>query len=431
MLVELPFISSSLAMNESNDDVSELFTPRVVAPFSSPSLAMEETEDDVGELTTPCTSQSSSHKASPFFEYDLTRITQAQQLISQSSFLPEAIRLFFQRSAQMYDRTQFLDLLTPAGEERFFSNLMPVPNENNTEESQLAPISLGVMENCEDMDPEEIEALRELEMQVQMSMQTARARASQERERYLRGLYTPHIENINHEIETKGPLNHQLFDSFFAHLLGVGKLWWVMKEKGFDIVVEEQEKYVYDRQDVIHLLQNLEGIGFVNNFTAGSLSCIEQFYNPSNQLQRFHENNKEVVTQLVIAGGHLGYGEIQSISKYRNALTIDLSPLELPDIIEDINDTELLEGLVRSYEGKLNFIIDTSCCDFVFDPDTTAPYLLRLLRPGGRLISRRPYGLEIIDSSLADIYVKKYNLKPIFSDRYDSIVALEKLEGEL
>jgi hypothetical protein len=397
-------------------------------PFISSVSAMAGIED---ELPTSCASHPQSHKASSLFEYDLDHIIEAQQLINDATFLPEPIRLFFINSVKTYNRAQFLSLLTQEGKESFLSNFMPAAYEMPPEEiakfTEYQNNFLKHLIETSDMPPEAVLEFIEFQKVQLISMQTGHARAQEATKKNLEQLYTPHIENIKHEIDMKGSLNHQLFDSFFAHLLGVGKLWWVKTETAFEVVEKEPEKYTYDRVAVTHLLQKLQDIGFLKNFTTESLSSFEQFYTIANQLKRFHENNKEEITQLVIAGGHIGYYGIESISKYRNALTIDSSPLELPDIIADINNKELLEELVIKYEGKLDSIIETSCCGFVFDLEAGS-LLLRLLRPGGRLIAKLPTGYECIDTALAETYIAKYGLKPIFSDNYyqPNIVALEK-----
>lgn len=374
--------------------------------FINPSVAMDEEYIE----------RSSPHIHSSFFECDFTHLTEAQQLVDLAGFLPEPTRLFFRSSAKTYDRTQFLGLLTPEGEKTFLSGFMP----SFDEEPAIVP---SLVVNSEDLNPEEIAALMQL-----MSMGSSRVDKKQLHERHLKKRYTPHIENIVHEIETRGSLNYQLFDSFFAHLLGIGKLWWVKTEEGYDIVVEKQQSYIYPREEVANLLQQLQDIGFLKNFNKANLSSVEQFYSISHQFDRFDKRNKEEIKQLVIAGGHVGIKGIESIGKCRNALTIDLSPLELPDIIANINDKELVEALVERYRGKLDCIVDTSCCGFVFD-ETSAPSLLQLLRPGGRLLCRNPMGSEQIQQNLVDIYVQKYGLKPVYSNDPDSfsiVAALQK-----
>lgn len=385
--------------------------------FINPSVAMDEFQESIDEL-------SSSSRRPAFFEYDFTHLAAAQKLIAEAKFLPEPICLFFKRSAKTYDRRQFLSLLNPEGEKVFLSSFMP-----SFEEHKVKEPSTILMENMEDLPPEVAAAFEEF--QKIAALESSVNHLKQRHEQYLKERYTPFIKNIEHEIEMKGPLNHQLFDNFFAHLRGIGKLWWVMTEDTFDIVVEDQGKYIYPQELVTDLLQKLKDIGFLKNFNKDNTSSVEEFYSVSQQFDRFHKHNKEEIKQLWIAGGHLGIKGIESIGKCRNALTIDLSPLELPDIIADINDKELLKILVECYEGKLDCIVDTSCCGFVFDVKESAPYILRLLRPGGRLLCRRPTGAEHVDSYLVDIYTQQYGLKPIYSDNLNDflgsrVTALEK-----
>lgn len=365
--------------------------------FTSPSWAMDKEIDEVREIPTRTQTYAS------FLKYDLSKLEEAEKVIAQAGFLQEFARSIFAQYVKIYDRTQFLPYCNPENQKAFLSTVLAADTFNLPEELQ------------EHVPPAVV--------------QTLKIEYKNSKEKELPSLYEPYFRNIKHNIHEKGSLNYALFDTFFYHLLGVepprlGEGCW------------RTNVMSYSQENICSLLLQLEAIGFLKNFNMDSLTNVEEAYGPLEQLKFFqNKTKKEDVTNLVIAGGHIGRKFMESISRYKNILSIDLSAFEIPDVIADINDPRLLSTLVKYYSSHFNAIYDTSNMDGLraggFIQPKTAKTLVKMLRPGGRLMRQASWQEqpEIIDECTAQHFIKEYDLVPIYSDspeHHGKIIALQK-----
>lgn len=359
--------------------------------FSTPIWSMNEEPEVEGD--------SPKVKIRPgFFKYDLSKLDKAKQIIVETDFLPAYIRSIFVRYVEAYDRTQFLKYDDSSAKKAFISTLA-------TSEFPMDPAV------CELLPTDLLKSLRK-GFKTDIKLQCE-----------------PYLRNVEYNIRTKGSFNYALFDSFLYHLLGVGQSW--MDE-------EHSTPNPYSQENVTHLLLKLKEIKFLTDFKMESLSTLEETYSPREQLNFFHQNNTEEITDLVIAGGHVGRKGIESISRYKKTLTVDLSPFELPDVIAAINDPRLLEALLERYESHFTAIYETSNTKGLASggiiKSEAAACLVRMLKPGGRL-SYAPIAYEgssEIDDITAEYFIKKYDLIPIRSSEDEKmIIALQKKEDNL
>lgn len=359
----------------------------------------------------PETNEISTHtRAQSFFKYDLNHLEDARKVIAQADFLSEEARSFFEQSVKTYDRTQFLKYLDLDKKNKLLEDIeLPDQYKNTPSEEMLAQLAeAGVF-----LPEETLECLR--------------AEDRKNTQKWRKKMYDPYLNNIEHNILEKGPFNCALFDAFIHHL-------WQSWE------ADEQENYSikespYSQEAVYSLLLNLEKVGFLKDFKMESLSNWEEAYGPLEQLRFFKNNRAEPVLDLAIAGGHIGHQKIESISRYKNCLMIDIIPFQVPDIIADINDTKLLTVLLENYESHFNAIYDTFNT-FTFGsgykPETVDAFV-SMLKPGGRLMiassaaSEDPNDYDMNQDDYHKALIKKYDLIPIYSNKNpDRMIALEK-----
>jgi hypothetical protein len=336
------------------------------------------------------------HTAKSPFVYDLNHLGEAQQVVAQVNFLPENICSFFERGVKTYDRReyQYFDFESKS---ELLSNLISYYPFARIFSSE------GVLAQLELEHPECSVFKKQVLTEVE-------------------SIYEPYLENVQYSINKYGNLNTDFLDAFFYHLLGVGIAYECSLSKE-----EVAQLYTYSQDNVTGFLQKLQEVEFLRNLDLERLLSLKESYSAIRQLDQFNANEREKLEALVIAGGHIGLPGIESISRYKNTLSIDLSPLELPDVISDINNPALLERLKHYYTGQLNSINDTSNFgDFtILQPDTIKD-LAVLLRPGGCLIGTLNGKQEPINKLIADD-LEQYGFKAIYSDEYtDTIIALEK-----
>ncbi|MBY0500676.1 MAG: hypothetical protein K2P93_01575 [Alphaproteobacteria bacterium] len=362
--------------------------------FTNTTWAMEETIKDA-HIAIPFKSHIQTYAS--FFSYDFNYLEEARQVVAHAHFLPEEIRSFFEKSAKTYDRKQFLKYFELQDNTQFLLNLDP-ENANILSEERLSLL----------------DAESKLKFQKICLSE-------------IKSIYEPYLTNIKYIIKINGRINTELFDSFLFHILGVGKAYsgWFSEE-------EANQRYSYSAYNITRLLQGLHEVQFLKNSDFGSLLSLKNSYSPADRLKCFNEKGKESISTLVIAGGHVGRVGIESITQYRNTLTIDLSPLQAPDIISDINNSDLLNGLVTYYRGALDYIYDTSnVSNFTIFCPETMECLAHLLRPGGQLISTNSLNQhKPIERTTANHLMEKYSFKPIYREEdVDSIIALEKQDA--
>lgn len=358
-----------------------LFTSLGFLFFSLPTFAMEdpvEQDKRTSFSTKPITSS---------FVYDLSKLKKASKIVAQADFLTDRARSFFEESTQCCNRSQFTQyLLDPITRKDFLSKTDPNiqklldfhsnPEPSNSDSANY-PAVIKILED-------------ELERR-----------------------YKPYFDNVSYDIQVNGPFNTNLFDSFFYHLLGVGE--------------SEVDQKPYALEDVKNLFVQLKRIGFLKNFNDGVEIYTKEIYDPLKKLRSFNEARKEGITDLVIAEGHRGPSKMSSITLYQNnTLTLDISPLCVPDVITDINNEEILKELVACYKGRLDTIYDTSNIPNLTTLETNG-YLVQLLKPAGRLMFRFFGELQTIPEDTVKSFVEKYHLKPIYSQKLpSSVIALEK-----
>ncbi len=334
------------------------------------------------------------------FSYNFEYVNQAYAIIETTEFLPEDVRSFFRIHARDYDRTQFL---------RYASDL-------NLRNEFISNITPSFEEWTEPFHPDMKEALRKWPQDMKDRHQ------KQQTEEY-KNIYEKFFDNINDTIAQRGPRDIQSFESFFLHLIGIGEVY-----------TGEQHKYKYNFEDVGALLTELKKVGFLQEDSPVDPSFIREIYSPAQKLDSFFKGtSKEDITNLVIAGGHVGLPAMSSISRYKNSLTIDLCFYEVPDVISDINDKELLETLVNYYEGHFLNIYETSNygdINKILEPETIK-YLVRLLKLGGRLMCGSSTTSDINEET-AKALAKEHNLKMIYKNdnalESPIVIALEKKE---
>jgi hypothetical protein len=271
--------------------------------------------------------------------YDFAHLKDAQYVIEKSTFLPEEIKKIFIEYSKTYDRQDFKDYLDEFGELEL-----------------MKKIYLGILdEDTKKLIKPHLDMLAKMELDH----------------------FKPYFDQINNEIREKGRFATNLFDGFFYHIHGVGQQY-----KGF--YSEEESKRIfgeYPLEEISKLITQLKELGFLkenSNFD----------YNPHEKLEEFLANRDPAqITTLIIAGGHRGRHGIYSISPYKNALTLDLSPLVSPDLIMDINDSDFLDVLLSKFRGRLSLIEDASneSDAAIFSPGTLEK-ILELLKPGGQLV---------------------------------------------
>jgi SAM-dependent methyltransferase len=94
------------------------------------------------------------------------------------------------------------------------------------------------------------------------------------------------------------------------------------------------------------------------------------------------------------AGGYAGKTLVTERSIFRalgidNVKALDVSPYEGADMIHDLN-----QPLPARLEETVDFLIDGSTLDNVFDPAMALRNFARLLRPGGRLLAINAYSTQ-------------------------------------
>ena len=143
----------------------------------------------------------------------------------------------------------------------------------------------------------------------------------------------------------------------------------------------------------------------------------------------------KTVNIYLIFNGNCG----EAFQFYKNALTIDLDPLRVPDIIADINDEKLLSTLVEHYESHFDTVYDTFN-SFYFGSaykEETVNTLVRLLKPGGSLMRATsssteypeecPSDYEISAGDSTNHLIEKHDLIPVYSiNDKDIIIGLKK-----
>jgi hypothetical protein len=360
--------------------------------FALPTWAMEEEGQDQYTIL-----HTQTHAS--FFNYDLTYLEEARQVVAQADFLPEPIKLWFKVSAETYDRRKFLPYLDPKEQENFFDHMASKVTKSPMPDETRAAISA--------IDPGLIEKLDELYCKTFRDS--------------LPALYQPYFNNIEDNIRERGTLNYALFDTFFHMLLRINEIYSFHEGNSHPQAAPQK------------IFQKLEQANFLKNFDAESLTKVEEIYGPCEQLKLFHKNKKKEVTDLVIGGGHRGVKGIKCISQYKNTLTIDLCPSELPDIISDINNPQLLNALLGHYESHFQAIYDASNmsgfnADGFIKPETTN-YLVRLLRPGGFLMQQASEDVKPFRFNDATVkhFKETYDLIPIYSsENPEQVVSLQK-----
>ena len=263
------------------------FAALLGSTFTMPAWSMEPERNEIP----------THRRAQSFFKYDLNHLEDARQVIAQTAFLSEEARSFFEQSVRTYDRTQFLQYLDLDKKKNFLEEIELL-------DKFKFPLTEEILSQIADTgEPIPEKTLVTLKTMHRASIQSI-----------INKSYVPYINNIEHDILEKGPLNCTLFDAFIHHL-------WQSWE------ADEQENYSikespYPQEAVYALLLNLEKIGFLKNFKMESLSTVNETYGPLEQLRFFQQNRNEPVTDLVIAGGHIGRNKMESLSRYKNSLTI-------------------------------------------------------------------------------------------------------------
>ena len=393
------------------------FSSILLGCIISPCWAMDD-KDDQKSFTTP--HNSSEKNLTDFyshFDYNHNYIQEASTLIRDAKFLPEAVRTFFESGARDFDRTQFRGKLGVEKKETYSY--------------------LGIETSLRVLDSNTGRRIKGKFLPDDILLGLAKGFKNR---RAL--VYDKALKDLEYSISTRGEKDTDFLNSFFSHLLGIGKVFYLNHDKinpmdhsffyylsgigspeSNQTEEEKQNIYIYPQDKVKELFIQLQESKFLKNFNIESLPT----YNPSQQLRVFKANTKEI-TDLVIAGGHIGNG-IMSVSPYKNTLTIDLNPLVFPDIIADINNKDFLNTLSECYKGYLKNIYETSNFSNTFSllEEETMKCLIGLLCPGGRLnIATMVCGNQI-ETNTANNLAQKYQLKLIYSEQFsDMIIALEK-----
>lgn len=270
--------------------------------------------------------------------YNFEYLEKAKDIIKQTDFIPESIKKYFVECADSYDRAAIAHSINQLGKEVFL----------------------------------EKEIIKVLGNERQYSKQILDFMVKQDMEKYQIA-----FDNVGSDLKAKGQFANNLFDAFFYHLYGIGK-----KYAGFYSEQEAQRLFGnYPPLEREQLINKLKQSGFLQ-------SNAHFEYDPSQKLRDFmSEHPKGEITTLIIAGGHVGLPGLMSISRFKNALTIDLSPLQAPDIIIDINDPDFLNLLYNKFENHFALIKDTSNVSDaeIFKP-ATLEKIIDLIRPGGELV---------------------------------------------
>lgn len=392
----------------------------IALPTQVLSMEANRLSEDVGLCSSSLSTIRKDEKAEGLFHFDFTKLHIAREIVRSALFLPTKIRTFFERSTEIYRRDSFLKYVHESSWDDFCTLF-----ESEFQEKYEDQLSLS----------SNIQAF------IGFNPEEARKQFVNRKKRDC----LPFWSNIESDIEERGSENGLLFDGFFAHLLGVGVIYptfaemerYKLEATKFKLAYEEgniedllKKSHDYKPFLVEEFLQKLHRARFLTNWNPNLLLSAKEFYRPKHQLERYRISRKEPTT-LVIADGRIGASKIESISRYgSDILTIDQNPLQLPHIISNINDKDLLTGLSKYYTGKLNTILETSNIGnkFCILDEETMECMIHLLQPGGQLISRRLDGWEEIDRDKAEALITKYDLKPLYwqGNPENPVVALEK-----
>lgn len=374
----------------------------------SPVFSMDN-DYELDQQTNGLERKATSPGALSLFGFDIHHIEKGISIVDCADFLPQDIRNTFKTYGANCDRTKYLKQETIDKEKSQISSAI---------QSEIDQI-LWLMKEARRQTRGSGEANPNNQNEEQFETFTKEIE-----DRFVSGRKSenfkklePQLQNIEYIIAKKGETNLQMFDCFFAHLLGIGKIF------------TESPNYKYSLEQVVPLLEQLQHINFLNGYDKKHFTDerIKDFYNPARQIQRFIKNSKEEIFSLHIGGGHRG--AYIYISPYQNTLTVDLDFHQLPDIISDINDKDLLTALKDHFKGKLKEIYDTSNLGMfnVLKSDTIKD-LAELLAPGGLLMQGWPNNILTIteDKEMLEGLAKNYDLKIKFDPSTKDIIALEK-----